>query len=151
MPIVCNTSAQNILDVARIESGTISLERSIFNLTALISEILEDHRSFAKSGVQMQFDSRKEIKVNADRNRIAQVLFNILGNAVKVTEKGAIETTIERSGRYTIVIVRDSGPALIPKCIRICFRALARKLEPAPEWDSDCTSHERLSRLMKAS
>ena len=119
--------ALNILDVARIESGNISLERSTFSLTSLISEVLEDHRSFAKSNVQMQFDSRKKIMVNADRNRIAQVLFNILGNAVKVTEVGAIETSVERSGRYAIVSVSDSGPGIDSQVYPYLFSRLGKR------------------------
>ncbi|HXQ93325.1 MAG TPA: HAMP domain-containing sensor histidine kinase [Nitrososphaerales archaeon] len=119
--------AQNILDIARIESGTISLELSKFNLTTLISEVLEDHRSFVKRNVQMQFDSRIDVTVKADRNRIAQVLFNILGNAVRFTERGEIETTIEAVGQYAIVIVRDSGPGIDPQVYPHLFSRFAKK------------------------
>src|ERR1700730_6493565 len=75
--------AQNILDVARIDAGSLPLRKSVFNLNQLVSELVEDHESRLGDGVKISFQHEETVAVNADRERIAQVLSNIMGNAIR--------------------------------------------------------------------
>ena len=88
----------DILDVTRIESQTLKLEKERFNIFDLVSEVVDDHRERIKDSrnknIELSYDSDEEGKrrifVEADRGRITQVLTNLLNNALKFTDEGQI-------------------------------------------------------------
>ena len=88
----------DILDVTRIESQTLKLEKERFNIFDLVSEVVDDHRERIKDSsnknIELRYDSdedgKRRIFVEADRGRITQVLTNLLNNALKFTDEGQI-------------------------------------------------------------
>lgn len=88
----------DILDVTRIESQTLKLEKERFNIFDLVSEVVDDHRERIKDSrnknIELCYDSDEDGKhqlfVEADRGRITQVLTNLLNNALKFTDEGQI-------------------------------------------------------------
>lgn len=88
----------DILDVTRIESQTLKLEKERFNIFDLVSEVVDDHRERIKDSrnknIELSYDSdedgKRRIFVEADRGRITQVLTNLLNNALKFTDEGRI-------------------------------------------------------------
>lgn len=88
----------DILDVTRIESQTLKLEKERFNIFDLVSEVVDDHRERIKDSsnknIELSYDSdedgKRRIFVEADRGRITQVLTNLLNNALKFTDEGQI-------------------------------------------------------------
>jgi two-component system, OmpR family, sensor histidine kinase VicK len=88
----------DILDVTRIESQTLKLEKERFNIFDLVSEVVDDHRERIKGNsnknIELRYDSdedgKRRIFVEADRGRITQVLTNLLNNALKFTDEGQI-------------------------------------------------------------
>lgn len=88
----------DILDVTRIESQTLKLEKERFNIFDLVSEVVDDHRERIKDSrnknIELSYDSDEDGKhqlfVEADRGRITQVLTNLLNNALKFTDEGQI-------------------------------------------------------------
>ena len=88
----------DILDVTRIESHTLKLEKERFNIFDLVSEVVDDHRERIKGNsnknIELRYDSdedgKRRIFVEADRGRIMQVLTNLLNNALKFTDEGQI-------------------------------------------------------------
>lgn len=88
----------DILDVTRIESQTLKLEKERFNIFDLVSEVVDDHREKIKGNsnknIELRYDSdedgKRRIFVEADRGRITQVLTNLLNNALKFTDEGQI-------------------------------------------------------------
>ena len=88
----------DILDVTRIESQTLKLEKERFNIFDLVSEVVDDHRERIKDSsnknIELTYDSdedgKRRIFVEADRGRITQVLTNLLNNALKFTDEGQI-------------------------------------------------------------
>jgi signal transduction histidine kinase len=108
-----------ILDVARIESGTLILERENLNLTDLITTAIEDAKNQLKisgKSIEISFfhkqiqdvQQKKDLIVNADKDRILQVLSNLLSNALKFTKEGSIAVTTEKVENEVIVKVKDS-------------------------------------------
>jgi signal transduction histidine kinase len=105
----------DILDVTRIESQTLKLSKEQFNLNDLIVNIVEDYRNQIekdKNNVKLLYNQPKSydakdklvpVVVEADKGRIAQVIYNLLSNAVKFTstEVG------EGGGRRTVLINRE--------------------------------------------
>jgi signal transduction histidine kinase/DNA-binding response OmpR family regulator len=118
-----------LLDVARISQGKITLQRSSLDLVTLVSQCVETQRpavATRRLSLSMTLPSRP-VRVRGDATRLAQVVNNLLTNATKYThEGGAIAVTIERAagegGRgdeCAIVSVTDDGigiePDLLPR------------------------------------
>jgi signal transduction histidine kinase len=118
---------QNILDVARIDSGALQLRRTNFNLDQLVYEIVQDHESRLGEAVQIIITHREIVAISADRERIAEVISNILGNAIKFTAKGSIVISVQSQDNLGVVSVCDSGPGIDPELFPILFSRFGKK------------------------
>jgi signal transduction histidine kinase len=81
----------DILDVTRIETQSLKLKMERVNLSKLISDIIEDCKNeIEKSNkdVKLLQEQDQIIEVKADRNRLTQVISNLLNNAIKFTKNG---------------------------------------------------------------
>jgi PAS domain S-box-containing protein len=119
-----------ILDLAKIESGQISLSPEPVSLTEVMLECLamvEPHAQ--KSGITLTFPRfENPYYVRADRTRVKQVLINLLTNAIKYNNKlGTVELKCSESSPGRIrVSVEDSGPGLNPEQLGQLFQAFNR-------------------------
>jgi nitrogen-specific signal transduction histidine kinase len=113
----------DILDVARIEAGTLTLERENVNLSELINTAIDDAKNQVKlSGRDIEIvysqdqtqigEEKKDLIVLMDKDRISQVMSNLLGNALKFTTKGNIAITTQKKDNEVLVKVKDSGISL---------------------------------------
>lgn len=97
------------LNVSRLESGKLVVEKQPFDLTDLIREQIGDIR-MTVSQHRFLFEPLAEISVNADREKIGSVISNLLSNAVKYSPKGKLVTVrCERRADEVIVSVQDEG------------------------------------------
>ena len=93
---------EDILDVTRIESGTLILNKEKFNLNETITEISREYEQKIiqnKNNLKLFYETHNNyeiIIVEADRNRLIQVVSNLLNNAIKFTNEGSITIIIER-------------------------------------------------------
>ncbi|WP_235027089.1 response regulator [Cognatazoarcus halotolerans] len=122
------TIINDILDFSKIEAGKLALERIEFSLRSVVSETV---RSLAlrahQKGLEVIFGVAADVPQQCfgDPGRIRRVLLNLLGNAIKFTEKGEIEVTariVEREGQQiqVAIAVRDTGVGIAPeKCDEI--------------------------------
>lgn len=107
----------NVLDFSKIESGNMTFENVPFELNLLINEVYEMMEQTAKNkGIELILDISENIPdaVLGDPLRLRQVLVNLVGNAVKFTEKGNVTLSAVfmgmNSGRYVVEFgIRDSG------------------------------------------
>jgi two-component system, OmpR family, sensor histidine kinase VicK len=114
------TLTSDILDVSRIESETLKLEKERFNIYELLSEVARDYTEKIKSDnknvelIYEKVDIKRPILVEADKGRIIQVLSNLLNNALKFTDKGQIAVDVRESSnkREVIVSVADTGSGI---------------------------------------
>jgi signal transduction histidine kinase/CheY-like chemotaxis protein len=107
----------DILDFSKIEAGKMALENVEFDLPLLVSEVTEVMSGQArKKGVQVSCDIGAEVPaaVRGDPMRLRQVLFNLVGNGIKFTERGKVE-----------VIVRSAGPEAFAEGAGECMVAIA--------------------------
>ncbi len=81
---------QDILDVTRIESNSLQLHKERINLNDLILPLVEDYRNQVTNGGTKIIYEPKDIFIEADRERLTQVISNLLGNAFKFTKNGSI-------------------------------------------------------------
>lgn len=121
----------DLLDVSRIARGKIHLQRFRLDLNELVRSTLEDHRSlFELSRLNLHFEAAPlEVFVNADWNRMAQVLGNILQNAAKFTPAGGrvvVTVAVDHETEYAVVSVADTGLGLTPESLGTLFQPLDR-------------------------
>jgi signal transduction histidine kinase len=105
----------DILDLQRIESGRITMDKRLCNVAALMKESSESVRLVAEGeGVTIEV-SPCAGSINADQERMVQGLVNLLGNAIKFTPRGGrIEFAAEGTDRSVMFRVEDNGRG-IPK------------------------------------
>lgn len=102
----------NVLDMAKIEAGKMSLTLDKFRLYDTVKEVVSITTPMvneAAVSLYIEEDSDTETEVEADRIRIRQVMLNLVGNAIKFTEKGEISVRTERQGGKMLIRVRDTG------------------------------------------
>jgi two-component system, OmpR family, sensor histidine kinase VicK len=132
----------DILDVTRIESQTLKLDKEKFNLSDLIANVVEDQRSHVEkenSKVKLmynnKYDSNGAPLVDADRDRITQVVSNLLGNAIKFTSNqekvgGTVSVTLEKNHNNreeVIVNIIDNGEGIHQEILPRLFTKFATK------------------------
>lgn len=106
---------RDLLDVARIESGTFLIEPAPTDLRAVLGETME---LFEEQARQRQMTLACEIgpeigEVLADRDRLRQALSNLLGNALKFSsDQGRVVLRARRLAAETLVSVEDNGPGI---------------------------------------
>ncbi len=109
------------LNIARFESGKIHLDMEEFLLDELITEIMEENASLVTTH-QVTLKPCGPLKVFADKNKIGNVLSNLLNNAVKYSPAGKlIEVTCEVKGDNAQVSVKDEGIGIKPADIEHLF------------------------------
>jgi signal transduction histidine kinase len=132
----------DILDVTRIESQTLKLSKEKFNLTRLISSIVEDFRNDIQkkgSNVKLLYEPEDSLIVEADKERITQVVSNLLTNAIKFTKEGRISINVLKKRRsevgedcgqeeeVVVVSVKDTGAGIDTEILPRLFTKFATK------------------------
>ena len=130
---------QDILDVARIESNSLKLYKEKVELNELLNETIKEFfskRINIKKDVKIKFipanhQPSDKIFAFADKNRIQQVIFNLLDNATKFTDKGEIIISIEsdNDNDEAIIRIQDTGQGIDPEVLPRLFEKFATKSE----------------------
>ncbi|MCX6601447.1 MAG: ATP-binding protein [bacterium] len=105
---------QDLLDIARIESGRLSLEFTRFDLRELTEECLASERAAADSkGIAIENHVPSGLQIEADRERLVQVLVNLVNNAVKFTDHGSVTVSARtENGGAVSITVQDMGAGI---------------------------------------
>src|SRR5215831_1371606 len=109
---------QDILDVSRIESKSLDLNKELFNLNEMISNAVADYNRVIKenkgtTNLKLEFTSPKEdILIEADKSRINQVISNLLSNAIKFTKEGTITIAVVPNSNKIVVNIYDTGSGI---------------------------------------
>jgi two-component system, sensor histidine kinase and response regulator len=105
------------LDISRLELSKVELKKSRFNLVPIINTVMEEMEANAREkGIGWFFDRPDgEVWVHADPQRTEQVLFNLMGNALKFTKHGEVRVWVEQGEGTVRVPVRDSGQGIPPE------------------------------------
>jgi signal transduction histidine kinase len=121
--------AEDILDVTKIESYSLTLHKERFNLNEVISNTIQDIRNQISNGkVKMLYEFDKDLLfIEADKERITQVISNLLSNAVKFTKEGTISIEVEKKDSQVFVIVKDTGEGIDPEILPQLFSKFVSK------------------------
>lgn len=100
----------DILDLSRIESGKSEMHFQQIEISGLVEEVEKVHQLKMKTDVELKvIRPEGEYWTSTDRNRVMQVLFNFLSNAIKNTEKGTITLGLKHEGNWLKLYVSDTG------------------------------------------
>ena len=124
--------AENILDVTRIESQTFRLTKENFSLDEILTRIITDCREEVKrsrTDLELTLEpASKETFVEADKSRIAQVVTNLITNAIRFTKRGNISVAVTKGKANDIVVsIRDTGQGIDPEIIPRLFTKFVTK------------------------
>ena len=117
----------DILDVTRIESHTLKLNKGKFNLNDVITNCINDViiNNNGKN-VKLSYEPR-DIIVEGDKGRISQVISNILSNATKFTTEGSILIKSENHDNQVMISVKDTGSGIDPELFPRLFSKFVSK------------------------
>src|SRR5215831_13597186 len=142
---------RDILDVTRIESHTLTLNKTKFSLMEVILNAIEDAKLKLApedhTKVKLEFknkaaeedDSHSNILVQADRERIMQVISNLLNNALKFTSEGLVSVAVARNREHgkrqqqekkkeeVVVSIEDTGSGIDPEIFPRLFTKFSSK------------------------
>ena len=125
-----------MLDVIRIEGGSMKIYKESFNLHELILHVLQDFHTQLKDDARIKLNYRSDgdIWVIADKNRIIQVISNLVDNAIKFTKSGRILVQLRKRkskkiavNNQVIVSIKDEGPGIDPSIMPRLFTKFASK------------------------
>ena len=123
----------DLLDITRITRGKITLRREPVDLGALVQRTLDDHRGeFAKRRIAVVADVDEEpCWTDADPTRLAQVVGNLLSNALKFTPAGGrVAVEVRREGARVTLRVRDTGVGIAKATLDTLFAPFAQAAQP---------------------
>ncbi|MHB1262285.1 MAG: sensor histidine kinase [Thermoplasmatota archaeon] len=124
---------QDILDVARLQAGRLSVDKRPLDLAGLILDVAETFEPMAQAqGLTLSTSCVPGLRVEGDSSRITQVLYNLVNNALKFTPRGGLVSIVGRvAANDCEILVRDTGPGLVPAQIANLFQPFSQVLGAA--------------------
>ncbi len=118
----------DLLDIARMEAGKISLVLEDTALQECVRETAKSFELLAKHrGLALRLDLPEgPVRVRADRDRLTQVLVNLIGNAVKFTPQGEIRVRLSTNADSALIEVSDTGRGIPPEHLDRLFQKFER-------------------------
>ena len=114
------------LDLARIEAGKLHLAHQALDPAALLRAVVDLQKPLAarkQLALRARVDADVPAQVGGDLLRIEQILLNLVGNALKFTERGSVEVALQRVGDRLAFRVADTGPGMAAaQCERLFNR-----------------------------
>ena len=118
-----------LMDDTKVVAGQVALEPHPFRLSSILSSVLEATKPQAKNkGLQfsLKMDPNTDCHLMGDEKRIKQVLLNLVGNAIKFTQKGMVSLQVEQVNRENDQItlrftVEDTGVGIPPEKVKLIF------------------------------
>ena len=125
----------NMLNIARIESQTMKLNKTVFDLNVKIQNVIKDIsqqtglNNYDK--VKIEFVPIEKVDIIADKEKIFEVFANLVNNAIKFTKQGTITIILKREYKtnQATVTIKDSGPGIDPEIIPHLFSKFKTKSE----------------------
>jgi signal transduction histidine kinase/CheY-like chemotaxis protein len=119
----------DILDLSKVEAGYLEIEKSGFSLYALLKEVrLMCETKIGKKHVQVLLSTRDPLPdfIYTDPQRLQQILMNILGNAIKFTERGQVRILCEAQAQHLIFSITDTGVGIAADKQKLLFKTFSQ-------------------------
>ena len=142
---------EGTLDIARIEGGKLRLDNKPMRFRDCVQEIVRMFElQAAAKGIEFKrvIDDALPEVVRADEKRLRQILINVLGNAVKFTQKGRVEFRVSHAREMAVFEIEDTGPGIAADQIEHLFEPFARGSEASGGTGLGLTISRMLTGLM---
>jgi two-component system phosphate regulon sensor histidine kinase PhoR len=112
-----NSLVDDLMTISKIELGVITVDKTMIDLEDVFENIMEIFREKAAARkLSLKVSQGPELKrISADKNRLIQILTNLIDNAIKFTETGGVTFGIDKEGEKTFLFVEDTGIGVSPK------------------------------------
>jgi PAS domain S-box-containing protein len=111
-----------LLDISKLESGAVTPRRSTFPLHTVLSRIVADTQPQAEQkGLQLRCFVTPDCRVHSDPALLERVIENLVGNAIRYTERGGVSISCKRDGAVIRIAIEDSGIGIPPEALERIF------------------------------
>lgn len=108
---------EGLLDISMVENGVTRVARDVVRLPAFLDQLVRMFEPDAHAkGLDFRYEAPRNLPefVRTDQKRLRQVLINLLGNAIKFTDRGRVTLRVTHSGEVARFDVEDTGPGIAP-------------------------------------
>ena len=117
----------DILDVSRIQQGRLSYEIQVIDPYETLQHVVDTLSASAQDkGLKFTVEAERNLKINADPNRLRQVLINVIGNAIKYTSEGSVTVQLKKEQGKVVFVVADTGLGMSPEDLSHLFKKFWR-------------------------
>lgn len=117
----------DLFDLAKLEEGKFELTREWLDLAEIIQDTVEKVKLRAENkGIQVSFEEEEVPLLHLDGNRMHQVVMNLLDNAIRYTEKGAITVTLTKEASSIALEIKDTGIGIPKEEVPLIFERFHR-------------------------
>jgi CheY-like chemotaxis protein len=116
----------DLLDLAKIEAGRLELNQAPFELNALCDSargVFEALAAQKNLDLEVEVETAAQGRYHGDAARIRQILFNLVSNAIKFSDRGRVRLSVGRDGEVIVISVSDHGVGISPENLSRLFGA----------------------------
>ncbi|MCK4480498.1 MAG: HAMP domain-containing histidine kinase, partial [Candidatus Lokiarchaeota archaeon] len=121
----------DVMDMTKIEINKLNIRKEKFDLVKELINLKDTFNvAINEKGLELFMDTPENLIIYNDKKRIKQILLNLIGNAVKFTDKGKITIKIRLLKREIAISVKDTGPGIQKEELNKLFKPFSRIVEP---------------------